>query len=314
MRALQLLRPVATAFFVLSTAAPAMSAAVVPAASVSVAGAAEVRGIPVLPTSTNDVVARMDISPAGPLAKRIAISETTLNGRRLRAYGVDMTKRMHLIVVSDDMRTFLHVHPALDRSGVFRITVTVPSESLYHFYADTEPEGYGHRVFRFDVPYGDGPVVRHPALTQPPGRIVHVAPYDVALDRTTLPAGSSSFIAVVVTRNGRPATDLHPYLGGMAHAVFVNTSDLSYLHVHPVPVAKMPAMSGMQPNGAGRSTMVMDDDMAMETMPEDASVDPHMTLGVMLENPGTYVLWFQFRGGARLYVARFVVDARASRP
>ena len=302
MRALQLLRPVATAFFALSTAAPAMSAAVVPAAPVSVARAAEVRGIPVLPTSANDVVARMDTSPAGPLAKRIAISETTLSGRRLRAYDVDMTKRMHLIVVSDDMRTFLHVHPVLDRSGVFRITVTVPSESLYHFYADTEPDGYGHRVFRFDVPFGAGPFVRHPALAQPPGRIVQAGPYDVTLDRTTLPAGSSSSIAVVVTRNGRLATDLHPYLGGMAHAVFVNTSDLSYVHVHPAPVVKKPQMSGM-----------MDDDMAMGTMPEDATVDPHMTLGVKLENPGTYVLWFQFRGGARLYVARFVVDVRESR-
>jgi hypothetical protein len=36
-----------------------------------------------------------------------------------------------------------------------------------------------------------------------------------------------------VTRDGRPVTDLEPYLGAYGHLVVLRAGDLAYLHVHP---------------------------------------------------------------------------------
>ena len=62
----------------------------------------------------------------------------------IRAYRVDMTKLLHMIIVSDDFRTFLHVHPILQADGHFLLDQKFPSPALYHIYADAEPEGFGH--------------------------------------------------------------------------------------------------------------------------------------------------------------------------
>lgn len=48
-----------------------------------------------------------------------------------------------------------------------------------------------------------------------------------------LGAGSASELTLSVTRNGKPVTDLQPYLGSYGHLVALRSGDLAYLHVHP---------------------------------------------------------------------------------
>ena len=40
-------------------------------------------------------------------------------------------------------------------------------------------------------------------------------------------------VAVRVSLDGRPVTDLEPYLGAYGHLVALREGDLAYLHVHP---------------------------------------------------------------------------------
>ncbi len=47
-------------------------------------------------------------------------------------------------------------------------------------------------------------------------------------------AGTESELAVTVTRDGAPVTDLDPYLGALGHLVAIRNGDLAYLHVHPI--------------------------------------------------------------------------------
>ncbi|AQA23575.1 putative secreted protein [Rhodococcus sp. MTM3W5.2] len=40
-------------------------------------------------------------------------------------------------------------------------------------------------------------------------------------------------MTLTVARDGKPVTDLQPYLGAFGHLVALRTGDLAYLHVHP---------------------------------------------------------------------------------
>ncbi|MBD5634799.1 MAG: hypothetical protein IAI49_10005, partial [Candidatus Eremiobacteraeota bacterium] len=200
----------------------------------------------------------------------------------LAAYDVEMTKRLHTVVVSDDFSTFAHIHPALGKDGHFRIVQRFPKAGLYHIYADAVPHGVGQQVFRFDLTVGGRrDAVRRLGSSQ---LVSHAGPYTVLLDRTTLDARGENRLTVHIREQGRAARDLRPYLGVPAHAVFINASDLTYVHAHPVALgdhagtggmsamAGMPGMRGMDMTGAGGA--------AATPLPENAPSSPDMLLHV----------------------------------
>jgi len=233
---------------------------------------------------------------ASALDQRLDLWLTQGSAQPLHRYDVDMTKYLHLIAVSDDLTTFLHVHPHLDAAGHFHVDVHFPSEGLYHVYADSEPSGIGQQVFRYDLQVGSSRS-RVRDLT-PTGSEVSIGPYRVSLSTTHLRAAAESRLTVRITEHGAPADDLHPYLGALAHAVLINTNDLSYAHVHPMQLAQtasdMPdTMPGMMKPPLAPAQTSSPDMMLHENVPE----------------AGTFKIWLQFRGGNRLYVAPFVLTA-----
>ena len=215
----------------------------------------------------------------------------------IRKYGTEMTKKLHVVIVSSDFSTFLHVHPELGANGHFTLDQQFPAPGLYYLYADAVPNDGDHQVFRFAVQLSKSGAPARPVLV-PTGKEVTVGPYTVDLSRARLHAGSMDTIEVQILKGDAPARDLHPYLGVPAHAVFLSSQDLTYVHVHPMPMTPgSPDMTNMD-----MSKMTMD-------MPDTASSPPDMVLHVSVKERGTYKLWLQFRGGSQLYVAPFVLVA-----
>ena len=211
----------------------------------------------------------------------------------IRKFETEMTKKLHVIIVSDDFKTFLHIHPSLAPTGHFVITQAFPSAGTYYVYADGLPNELNHQVFRFklDVGHPSQPSARNLPTT---GMGVQVGPYEVDLSSVRLHSGKMEMLDLQILENGKPAKDLHPYLGAAAHAVFLNAKDLSYVHVHPM----------------AADMMMMDMSKPMPDMPDTASVSPDMMLHIALREPGTYKMWLQFRGtGDKLYIAEFTILA-----
>ncbi|GAC1441032.1 MAG: hypothetical protein NVSMB59_00120 [Vulcanimicrobiaceae bacterium] len=309
------------------------------------------RGVPALPASTATraaatVDARLEVRPVGPHDRLLDISESR-GGRLLRDYTVEMTKRMHLIAIADDFSSFAHLHPTLD-DGHFSVVFHAPRSGRYHLYADASPAAVGQRVFRFDVPVeiGDFDASGKPRA-HVPEPATHLAPtslvtrtegYTVTLVPTSgrgakhasLATDGPSLVRVSIAKRGRPATDLHPYLGSAAHAVFINTTTLAYVHVHPMageaphPVADMHDTPMADAHGvpmADAHDMPMADmhdthdmhhmhHMATAVMSPQARVPAQMMLALDALPAGTYKLWIQFNGGGSLHVAPFVLIAR----
>jgi hypothetical protein len=244
---------------------------------------------------------------SNPLRQHLDIWMTPKSGgATITHYTMDMTKLLHLIVVSDDFSQFLHIHPVLGSDGHFTIDQTFRRAGLYHAYADGEPDSLGQQVFRFDFPVGVA--TASSARSVPPaGRTVNAGPYTVTLSTTTVSSLKPTNVTVHIRRAGKPAGDLHPYLGALAHAVFLNATDLSYLHVHPMPVGSgAMSMPGMNMSNSGSCDMP---GMAMPALPDSATSSPDMSLDISVHEPGSYKLWLQFRGGTTLYVAPFAITA-----
>lgn len=207
----------------------------------------------------------------------------------IKSYQVEMTKKLHVVIVSSDFKTFMHVHPALAPSGHLTLSQQFPAPGHYFVYADGLPRDLNHQVFRFDLPIGKGAAAER--TIQSTGVGVKVGPYEVDLSTVRLHAGTMSMIGVEILRDGKPAQDLNPYLGVPAHAVFLNSQDLSYVHTHPMPMDQM--------------------DMSVEPPPmsDNARSPSEMMLHVAIRETGSYRLWLQFRGGGQLYVAEFTLSA-----
>jgi len=173
----------------------------------------------------------------------------------IKDYQTEMTKKLHMVIVSDDFETFLHIHPTLEPTGHFLITQQFPAAGTYFVYADALPNALNHQVFRFklDVVHASLPSARELPTT---GMGVQAGPYEVDLSTVRVHSRRMEMVDVEVLENGQPAKDLHPYLGAPAHAVFLNTKDLSYVHVHPM--------------AADMMTMNMDMSKPMPELPDNA--------------------------------------------
>jgi hypothetical protein len=150
------------------------------------------------------------------------------DGRPVRDFDIEHTKRMHFIAVRRDLTGFQHLHPKQDRDGTWSVPLRFRDAGSYRVFADFAVNGVKHTLGA-DVSV-DGAAVARP-LPKVTSR-VDVDGYRVTLDAGNPRAGGESDLSFSVTRDGRPI-DVEPYLGARGHLVALREGDLAYLHVHP---------------------------------------------------------------------------------
>jgi hypothetical protein len=149
-------------------------------------------------------------------------------GRAVREFEVEHERRMHLIVVRRDLTGVQHLHPRLERDGTFRTAVTLPEAGVWRVLADVRVAGRSLTLGR-DV-HVAGPY--RPRALPAPSPVAAAGPYEVVL-RAPAEPGDEDAVSFEVRRDGRPVTDLEPYLGARGHLVVLREGDLAVLHVHP---------------------------------------------------------------------------------
>lgn len=152
------------------------------------------------------------------------------SGAPVTHYVESHEKLLHLIVVRHDLAGYQHVHPVLDDSGTWSVPLDLGEPGPYRVIADFVA--------------ADGPAVTvsadltvagryQPKPLPAPAATAGVDGYTVTLAGVGR-AGEPSELTLSVSRDGRPVTDLQPYLGAYGHLVAIRASDLDYLHVHPM--------------------------------------------------------------------------------
>lgn len=169
-----------------------------------------------------------ELSTSGP--RPFAFRILGPDGAPVTRYTTSHDKDLHLIVVRRDLAGFQHVHPTLGADGTWSIPLAVAAPGQYRVFADFQPAARADGLtLGADVP---APGDYRPRPLPAPARTSTVDGYQVTLTGDLTPGGSSK-LTLSLSRDGRPVTDLEPYLGAYGHLVALRDGDLAYLHVHP---------------------------------------------------------------------------------
>ena len=153
------------------------------------------------------------------------------DGKALRHFDRDSTKLLHLIVVRTDLTGYQHLHPTLDSDGTFTISLQTALPGTYRAITDFVIDGRKYVLGTTLTAPGAARSIALPA----PALKSSVDGYEVELQRPAqLAAGQEAQLTFRITRHGRPAGDLEPYLGSYGHLVALHAPEVAYSHVHPI--------------------------------------------------------------------------------
>lgn len=219
-------------------------------------------------------------SPTAPAGQDVPVAFTVVgpNGKPVTAYDVEHEKQLHLIAVRRDFTGFQHVHPTIAADGTWTTALDL-EPGTWRLFADFKATGAEALTLGADLGVPGAAALADPVNET---RTVHVDGYTVSVTGD-LVAGRDAKLTLAVSKDGKPVTDLEPYLGAYGHLVALREGDLAYLHVHP----------DGEP-GDGRT-------------PSGPDVVFHATI----PSAGAYRLYLDFQHGGVVRTAPFAVTATA---
>jgi len=143
-------------------------------------------------------------------------------------------KIVHLLVVSKDLSWFTHEHPQMQGDGTLRVAFAFPVPGEYMLYHDFTPPGVGQQVVRVAVTVpGEAPSPLLLAVDSDKEK--HVDGYAIVFStKASLRVGEDAELVFQITKDGKPVTDLQPYLGAMGHLVIISEDLEHFVHSHPL--------------------------------------------------------------------------------
>jgi len=220
------------------------------------------------------------VDRTGTLSFRILAAD----GEAVTRFATSHEKQLHLIIVRTDGTQFRHVHPTMDADGMWSLPWSWVAAGTYRVYTDFVPETDGAAeptTLTRTVEVAGQFTPTAPQLTN----TANVDGYTVDLTGEVT-AGSSSELTLAVSKDGKPVTNLQPYLGAFGHLVALREGDLAFLHVHP---------EGDEP-AAGEVS------------------GPEIGFAAELPTPGGYLLYLDFQVDGKVHSAPFVVDTTGTGP
>jgi hypothetical protein len=200
----------------------------------------------------------------------------------LRSYTTTHDKDLHLILARRDLGGYAHLHPTLRPDGTWSVLTSLPPGS-WRVLADFDPAGeVGPLTLGADLLVAGS---FEPEPLPAPATTTEVDGYTVTL-KGSLSPGADSMLTLSVSHDGRPVSDLQPYLAAYGHLVALRQGDLAYLHVHP----------DGEP-GDGRT-----------------KAGPDIVFHTTAPSAGSYRLFLDFKHGDVVRTAAFTVTAGKEAP
>ena len=165
------------------------------------------------------------VEPGAPRPFAFRVLDRT--GAAVTGFEERHERPMHLIVVSNDLTDYAHLHPQLADDGTWTVALPALVPGGYRVIADVVPTDGPDLALTVDL------IVPGSATGRPlpePSESATVDGLDVTLD--VVPTSHGHTAELTVRRNGT-VVEPDPYLGARGHLVAIDADDLAYLHVHP---------------------------------------------------------------------------------
>ncbi len=227
-----------------------------------------------------------EVKPGEDVKLNFNIQDST--GKILNSNNLELVheKLIHLLIISEDLSYFYHLHPEQASGGDFTVETKFPAPGKYRLYMDYTPAGAGHQLGRMEVNVEGTPqpatkLVADKELV----KVVDGIRFEMKSNRpfTTTQPIEISFV-LSDEKTGKPVTDLEPYLGAFAHFVLVSEDHTEYLHAHPLVDASGP----------------------------DARGGPEVGTQTLFPKAGLYKVWGQFRRGGKIHTVPMVINVTES--
>lgn len=214
-----------------------------------------------------------------------------------RDFLADHGHLMHLYAIRQpEMDAAFHLHPELVVPGLFRMTLPGMPAGTYALYGDiVHRTGFPETlVTKLVVPAGlpanrlaaEDAEARPEALSAGALGTSYKLPdaYTMIWDRPAALTATTGYVFHfrLVGPDGKPATEMKPYLGMAGHAAFVKTDGTVFAHTHPEGSAAMAAMD--LANAGGMAGM-------------DEAVGPEVGFPYGFPSAGAYRIFIQMKHG-----------------
>jgi hypothetical protein len=166
-----------------------------------------------------------------PAAYRFTV--TGPDKKPVTAFAVDQTKRMHFYAIRSDLTGFQHIHPTMAADGTWTADLDTLAPGTWRMFASFTPDSGAGKDTAFvlsrtvSVP-GTASKTPLPAA----GKTAEADGYTVTVKGEPM-AGMEHPMTVTVTKDGKPVTDLQPYLDTYAHLTAFHEGDEAFAHLHP---------------------------------------------------------------------------------
>jgi hypothetical protein len=219
------------------------------------------------------------------------------DGKRLNQedYKIEHEKRMHVIVASQDLTQFQHVHPVFDTStSSYKLPDFVfPVAGQYRIFTDFVVNSHDEADGKAG---GDMNMSKHAGVQYQDvivGDITGEQPQPLGQPNTTATAGGLTVnmttkpgesahekrLSFEIAADGQKVTNLQKYLGALGHLVVLREGDLEYIHTHALTT-----------------------DVAKQTGTVEFDVD--------FKQPGNYKAFAQFQRAGKVVTTSFVIAVK----
>ncbi len=237
------------------------------------------------------------------LPSRLSFQLRSPRGAPVRFLEYVHEKPLHLLIVSEDLAEFAHVHPELAVGDRYEIAHTFAHAGRYRLYADFTPPGEAQRIVNFTITVKGQSRAAEKLIADK-----ELAKQQNSLQLTLTPkqqlrAGEDIEFAFAIREaaTGKPVANLEPYLGAWAHFVLIDPQHRSFIHAHPLE----------------------DSATAKPTQPDQPHIHTAESLGpppevirtiVSFPRAGLYKLWAQFQINGETIVQPFVLTVAEALP
>lgn len=210
---------------------------------------------------------------------KLAIDIQDAAGKPVNKFDIFQEKLMHLIVVSEDLEYFDHLHPDYKENGRFELSANFPQPGEYTLFSDYKPSGQKESLSltKISIP-GSVPLPKSLSKYEKT-KTISDTKVSLNISEPKIKAGQDIHLTFDLKDNkNQPIKDLQPYLGEKGHLVIIKSSSpltaSDYIHAH-----------------AMKNTT-------------DGKIEFH----TQLPKSGTYKMWMQFNQNGKIKTADFWVN------